>query len=177
MRGGCRLQSCDAVTVQGEPGNVSPCLYMSTTSTSQEQHSKLTREGSSDTPGSGANEGSACPGPATSLCPPTPFPTRSGQKREQELARMALGACKYRQGVPCELGVPHLTFSGLFSTAWQCQALHGGSTPSLPLAREEMTHSRWSRDGLGAWRNPLLAPCSGWQGFAQLPAPVPLVNP
>lgn len=55
-------------------------------------------------------------------------------------------------GVPCGLGVPCLTFSGVLGTAWQCQALHGGSTPSFPLslllAREEMTHSGWSRDGL-----------------------------
>lgn len=116
------------MTVQSEPGNVSPCLYTSTTSTFQEQHSKLTQEGSSDTPGSGANVGSACPGPAASFCPPTPFPTHSGQEWEQELARMALGACKYRQGVPCGLGVPYLTFS--------CSAQHGSARHCTEGGRE-----------------------------------------
>lgn len=90
----CRLQSCDTGTVQ------SPCISKSTTSTFQEQQGTLSWEESSDTPGSGANVGSACLEPAVSLCPPTPFPTHSGQEREQERARMALRACKCRQGCP-----------------------------------------------------------------------------
>lgn len=53
--------------------------------------------------------GLACLELAASLCPPTPFPTYAGQEEEQKLARMALRACKYKQGgCPAGWAVPHL---------------------------------------------------------------------
>lgn len=134
LPGDCQLQCCDTVTLQSlavtapAPAKAAPGAA---------QHPDPGGEHTSDTPGSAANVGSACLEPAASLCPPTPFPTHSGQEKEQERAGMALGACECRQGVARGLGVPCLTFSGVLGTAGG--ARHG----RRELARQGMTHRGW----------------------------------
>lgn len=98
------------------------------TSPASSRNNKFIFEGSSNTCRSGCNDGISS---AASLCPSIPFPTCAGQEKEQNLARMALGTCNYKQGDARWAG-----------RAWR-------DHPTLPLAFNEVTQSGWRQGWSG----------------------------